>query len=76
MINKGVLKISDFGFATISKTLTTHLGTKPYMSPEFFMSETEEYNKKIDVWALNTCLYFFLTNKFFFFSNNPVEMER
>lgn len=76
LVKDGVLKIADFGFATASKALTTHLGTKPYMAPEFFKADVDEYSPKIDVWALNTCLYYFLTAKFFFFSPNPIEMER
>jgi serine/threonine protein kinase len=76
LIKDGYLKIADFGFATTSLSLTTHLGTKPYMSPEFFQNDVEEFTPKIDVWALNTCLYLFLTGKFYFFSHIPMEMER
>lgn len=56
--------------------LTTHLGTKPFMSPEFFKEDVEVFSTKIDVWALNTCLYMFITGKFYFFSVNPKEMQR
>jgi serine/threonine protein kinase len=76
LIKDGYLKIADFGFATTSRTLTTHLGTKPYMSPEFFNSEVDEFTPKIDVWALNTCLYLFLTGRFYFYSTMPMEMEK
>ena len=77
LIKDNVLKIADFGFATQSKILSTHLGTKPYMSPEFFISDNdEEYTPKIDVWALNTVFYNLLTKKYYFFSPNPNEMEK
>lgn len=77
LIKKCVLKIADFGFATQSKVLSTHLGTKPYMSPEFFLNgDDDEYTPKIDVWALNTCFYYLLTKKYFFYSHNQNEMEK
>lgn len=77
LVKDGVLKIADFGFATKSSVMNTHLGTKPYMAPEFFLSANDEdYTMKIDVWALNTCLYFILAkNKYYFFSANPKEFE-
>lgn len=78
LIKGDILKIADFGFATQSKELTTQLGTKPYMSPELFLNNGDdlEYTPKIDVWALNTCLYFLLTKKYFFYAPNPFEMEK
>lgn len=77
LVKNGILKIADFGFATKSNIMNTHLGTKPYMAPEFFKSvEDEEYTPKIDVWALNTCLYYVFAKKFYFYSHNPKEMER
>ena len=76
LIKDCYLKIADFGFASINQTLTTHLGTKPYMSPEFFSNSVKTFTPKIDVWALNTCLYLFLTGSFFFYRPNPKEMEK
>ena len=77
LVKGNVLKIADFGFATKSSMMNTHLGTKPYMAPEFFASEDdEEYTTKVDVWALNTCLYYICAKKFYFYSHNPKEMER
>jgi calcium-dependent protein kinase len=77
LVKNNVLKIADFGFATKSSMMNTHLGTKPYMAPEFFASEDdEEYTTKVDVWALNTCLYYVCAKKFYFYSHNPKDMER
>lgn len=76
LIKDNYLKIADFGFAAINQTLTTHLGTKPYMSPEFFNDSIKEFTPKIDLWALNTCLYLFLTGEFFFYRKDPKEMQK
>jgi len=53
----GILKIADFGFASNSSQLMTSLGTGPYMSPELYKEGDDAYTYKVDVWALNTCLY-------------------
>lgn len=76
LIKDGILKIADFGFATNSSQLTTNLGTAPYMSPEFFLDADVAFTQKIDVWALNTCLYRLLTGRFYFFSSSRAQMER
>lgn len=46
------------------------------MCPEFFNNSCKAFTPKIDVWALNTCLYIFLTNSFFFYRNDSKEMEK
>ena len=76
LIKGKYLKIADFGFAISSSHFTTSLGTKTYMSPEFFNNACEEYTPKVDVWALNTCLYKLITGKFYFFSPIEAEMRR
>lgn len=76
LIKDGVLKIADFGFASNSSMLMTNLGTAPYMSPELFLDGDEAYTPKVDVWALNTCLYKLLTGQFYFWSPNRLLMER
>lgn len=60
------MKIADFGFASTSSKLNTMLGTAPYMSPELLKDGDKAYTHKVDVWALNTCLYKLLTGKFYF----------
>lgn len=47
--------------------MSTHVGTPPYMSPEFFDETDHFYSSKVDVWALNTCLYYLLTKQFYFY---------
>lgn len=76
LIKDGILKIADFGFASNSSQLMTNLGTAPYMSPELFLNGEEAYTSKVDVWALNTCLYRLLTGKVFFWSPNRTKMEK
>lgn len=54
----------------------TYLGTAPYMSPEIFLEGEEAYTHKVDVWALNTCLYKLLTGKLYFWSPNKKQLEK
>ena len=57
-------KIADFGFATEKSVLATCLGTGYYMSPE--LVREEEYDRRVDVWAVNTMLYKMLTKTYYF----------
>ena len=57
-------KIADFGFATEKSVLATCLGTGYYMSPE--LVREEEYDRRVDVWAVNTILYKMLTKTYYF----------
>ena len=57
-------KIADFGFATEKSVLATCLGTGYYMSPE--LVKEEEYDRRVDVWAVNTILYKMLTKMYYF----------
>lgn len=66
-------KIGDFGCAKASEQLKTMTGTFGYMAPEFYGSKNS-FTPKIDIWALNTCLYFMLTKKLYFQGDNIVEM--
>lgn len=44
LLNNKVVRIADFGFASNSSMLTTNLGTAPFMAPELFSDETQEYD--------------------------------
>ena len=57
-------KIADFGFATEKSVLATCLGTGYYMSPE--LVKEDEYDRRVDVWAVNTMLYKMLTKTYYF----------
>lgn len=72
----GIAKIGDFGFASNLDKLTTNLGTPPYMSPEFYKDTEENYGPKVDVWALNTSLYYLLFRKFYFSPHDRAAMRR
>lgn len=54
----------------------TNLGTAPYMSPELFLEGDDAYTHKVDVWALNTCLYKLMFGKLFFWSPNKWILEK
>lgn len=76
MIKQGVLKIADFGFASQSQIMLTNLGTPTFMAPEFYDEKIRVFSPKVDVWALNTCLYFLLTGKLYFFSIDPLRLRK
>lgn len=56
----GVVKIIDFGFATISRErLRVFCGTPSYMSPEI-VSKKEYSGPAADIWACGVILYVLL----------------
>lgn len=58
------VKIGDFGFATQSDTPDTVLGSLPYQAPEIYSGG--QYDNRVDVWAVNTMFYRFLTKEYYF----------
>jgi calcium-dependent protein kinase len=63
-IKGGVYKLGDFGFAGQKQLYQTHLGTYPYMAPEFFNSKS--YDGAIDVWALGCMFHEMLFGEIYF----------
>ena len=62
LIKDGIVKIADFGCSSNKSLLITNIGTPYFKSPEIFKAKkNNEYAWKVDVWALNTCLYYLLT---------------
>jgi serine/threonine protein kinase len=60
------IKISDFGFSTfISRTLTSHVGTKLYMAPEMHMADRSYNGPSVDIFALGLILFTLYTGLFF-----------
>ena len=59
MIIKNKIKIIDFGISkqldSYKKTITNGIGTLYYMSPE--QLKNEDYNEKVDIWALGCIIY-------------------
>ena len=59
MIIKNKIKIIDFGISkqldSYKKTITKGIGTLYYMSPE--QLKNEDYNEKVDIWALGCIIY-------------------
>lgn len=67
MVKDGIVKIADFGISSDNFVNFSNVGTPLYKSPEIFQSsKTNAYTNKIDIWALNTCLFRLLTGNFYF----------
>ena len=46
------------------------------MAPELYQEEEGVYSCKVDVWALNTCLYKMLTKNLYFWAINKNELRK
>ncbi|KRX03238.1 Protein kinase-like domain [Pseudocohnilembus persalinus] len=75
LINNGIYKIADFGFATTTEIGRTHCGTSYFMSPEIIQHQPHDYRS--DLWSMGVILFFMLF-KFFPFSlkNRIKEMKK
>ena len=52
-------KLGDFGFARElcgDDKAESHLGTYPYMAPEFFATKKLQYASEVDVWSMGELL--------------------
>jgi len=76
---KGVVKVADFGLAKaldedVSMTQSgTGLGTPIYMAPEQARN-AKHVDKRSDIYALGSTLYYFLTGKLPFAGDNTLEL--
>ena len=62
MLASGILKLSDFGFATFlakGETSTEDVGTPAYMAPEQHLLKkgSKGYGHPVDVWAAGCTLH-------------------
>ncbi|CAD8170110.1 unnamed protein product [Paramecium pentaurelia] len=73
-IKDGVYKLGDFGFAGQKSMYQTHLGTFPYMAPEFFTSD--QYDSKVDVWALGLLSHEMLFGEIYFIGKSQFEVQQ
>ncbi|CAD8102450.1 unnamed protein product [Paramecium primaurelia] len=73
-IKDGVYKLGDFGFASQKSLYQTHLGTFPYMAPEFFNSDS--YNTKVDVWALGLLTHEMLFGELYYIGRSQYEVQQ
>ena len=81
---KAVVKIIDFGFATILKAsksnlTTTVLGTPTYMDPQLLKNMEEKtqskgYDEKADIWSLGTLCYEMLVGHVAFSGTSMQEL--
>ena len=74
-IKDGVFKLGDFGFAGQKEMFTTHLGTYPYMAPEFFGEETN-YTTEVDVWALGCVYHEILFGNIYYIGRSQNEVSK
>jgi len=62
LIQQGKLKVSDFGLATVRRTMTkftgmtTIKGTSSFMAPEMLLGEPGGAQPAIDVWGFGCCI--------------------
>ena len=61
------IKLSDFGLAIIinannDETIKESCGSIPFCAPEIL--NNQEYNQRVDIWALGIITHFFLTENF------------
>ncbi len=77
--SKGVVKVADFGLAKaldedVSMTQSgTGLGTPLYMAPEQARN-AKHVDKRSDIYALGSTLYYFVTGKLPFSGENTLEL--
>ncbi|XP_039110080.1 testis-specific serine/threonine-protein kinase 5-like [Hyaena hyaena] len=75
--DRGLLKLTDFGFASQpgfnSSLLSTFCGSVAYTAPEFLLSK--KYNREqADLWSLGIILYAMVTGKLPFKERQPHHM--
>ncbi|CAD8107189.1 unnamed protein product [Paramecium sonneborni] len=73
-IKDEVYKLGDFGFAGQKSMYQTHLGTFPYMAPEFFIND--QYDSKVDVWALGLLTHEMLFGEIYFIGKSQFEVQQ
>ncbi|CAD8077095.1 unnamed protein product [Paramecium sonneborni] len=74
-IKDGIYKLGDFGFAGQKSLYNTHLGTYPYMAPEFFNSSSYDGNQ-VDIWALGLLLHEILFGEIYYIGNSQYEVSQ
>lgn len=73
MISNGNYKLIDFGLALSISGPKTKEGFVPYKSPEFLLfsiNECDNYNEKVDIWALGIMMYHLTTGKLPYMQRN------
>lgn len=71
------VKLIDYDFLTVlepGKKLTKRVGTPYYISPEMYSNQ--EYDFKVDLWALGVTLYYCIVRDYPFQGNNEFELKK
>jgi len=73
--DRGTIKIGDFGWACHKHNLKSDsvVGTLHYMAPE--MLSEDEYDYKVDIWAMGVLLYEMLVGELPFYGADDTELE-
>jgi serine/threonine protein kinase len=56
LTKRGLVKLGDFGHATLKEVRQTFVGTMEYMAPEVFVHD-EPYTEKVDIWSFGVTMY-------------------
>ncbi|EGR34388.1 protein kinase domain protein, partial [Ichthyophthirius multifiliis] len=65
-----IVKLGDFGLLKNSEDLQSKVGTIFYMAPEMLDLNKQEYNEKVDIWALGCALHEMLIGEKLFQGND------
>lgn len=76
LIHNDKFKIGDFGFSNDNNLMQTQLGTPLFMAPEIIESSNDQYNNKVDVWALGVLLFNMLTKTYPFIDNRLMTLYK
>uniref|UniRef100_A0A7S1R2A3 non-specific serine/threonine protein kinase n=1 Tax=Neobodo designis TaxID=312471 RepID=A0A7S1R2A3_NEODS len=55
--SRGLVKLADFGLASVNRKPMTSCGTPEYMAPEQWATPDDGYTSKVDMWAAGVLLY-------------------
>jgi len=71
LMNEGIVKLADFGFAKEAQVSDSNVGTQAYKAPD--VSKSELYDYKVDIWSLGICLYELLFGRVPFKDNGRIN---
>jgi len=79
LIVNGVLKIADFGLATIvpnDKNQNDTVMTAPYRPPELLKEQKVEYSYEVDIWSVGCIIYELYMEKYLFYDQSVFTFSK